>query len=168
VISSCLAPADAHEPAYSTALLRRAPEHPDVKSYEEQGRAKSEQEIKQGIAAFFDRFRADFDPVADQKCFQARVYEGWHGSREVTNRFGRVPKNRGPLALRFGFAAGRRTLFVSGSGLAAGHGTLFVRRRIGDRRLEAARDGLALAMNRFDVALADLLLEKCVGHCNRR
>src|SRR5262249_51899265 len=152
------------EPAYSAALLCRAPKHPDVKSYEEQGRTKSEQEVRYGIASFFDRFRADFDSVVDQKCFQARAYERGQGSREVTNRFGRVSKTRGPLARRFGLVAGRRTLFVCAFGLAAGNGTLFVRRRIGDRRLEAACDGLALAMNRFDVALADLLLEKCVGY----
>ena len=39
--------------------------------------------------------------------------------------------------------------------------------RVGDRRLEAACDGLALAVDRLDVAVGDLLLEEGIGHCDR-
>ena len=44
----------------------------------------------------------------------------------------------------------------------------FTRPRVGDRRLETAPDGLALAVDRLDVTLLDLFLEESVGHCNRR
>ena len=52
VVAARPAPADAHEPAHATALLRRAPEHPDVKTDEEQGRAKPEKERRPRAAAF--------------------------------------------------------------------------------------------------------------------
>ena len=52
-------------------------------------------------------------------------------------------------------------------GSAFGRRTLVARRRVGDRRLEAARDGVAPAVDRLDVALPDLLLEQGIGHGDR-
>ena len=89
VVAARLALADAHEPAaHAAALLRRAPEHPDVKADEEQGRAEPEQQRRPGAAAFLDRFGADLDPVVDQKRFQAGVHEGGQRGREGAHRFG--------------------------------------------------------------------------------
>ena len=152
VVAARLALADAHEPApYAAALLRRPPKHPDVKADDEQGRAKPEQERRPGVAAFLDRFGADLDPVIDQKGFQTGVHEGGQRGREGAHRFGA--------------RARRRAARSAGSPLAP---RSFRRRRVGDRRLEAARDGLAPAVDRLDVALSDLLLEQGIGHGDRR
>ena len=114
----------------------------------------AEQERRPGAAAFLDRFGADLDPVIDQKGFQTGVDEGGQRGREGPHRFGR--------------AAGRRTALARRLGLAAGRRTLLARRRVGDRRREAARDGLAPAVDRLDVALPDLLLKQGIGHGDRR
>ena len=132
--------------------VRRAPEHPDVKADEEQGRAKPEEERRPGAAAFLDRLGADLDPVIDQECFQTRAHEGGERGREGGHRLGRSGGVAPPL------------LAV---GLAFGRGTRFACRRVGDRCLEAARDGVAPAVNCLDVALPDLLLEQGIGHGDR-
>ena len=41
-------------------------------------------------------------------------------------------------------------------------------RRVGDRLLEAALDGVPLAVDRLDVARPDLFLEEGVGHLHGR
>ena len=117
------------------------------------GRAKAKKERRQEAAAFLDRFGADLDLVIDQKCFQTGVYEGGQRRREGTHRFGQAA------------GAPPRSLAVWGSPLGAAP---FARWRVGDRRREAARDGLTLAVDRLDVALCDLLLEEGIGHCDRR
>ena len=45
--------------------MLRAPEHPDVKSNEEQGRAKSKEQGRDEAAAFLDGLGADLNAIFD-------------------------------------------------------------------------------------------------------
>ena len=57
----------------------------DVKTNEQQGRAKAEKKCRPGAFTFLNRLGADLDPMIDQKGFQTRVYEGGQRGREGTH-----------------------------------------------------------------------------------
>ena len=68
VVAAGLALADAHKPgSNAAALLRRAPEQPDIKADEQQARTETEKERRPETAAYLDRFGAYFDRVIYQK-----------------------------------------------------------------------------------------------------
>jgi hypothetical protein len=153
VVATRLALADAHEPGPHAPALPCAPEHPDVKADDEQGRAKPEEERRPRAAAFLDRLGADLDPMIDQESFQTGAHEGGEMVVKELTALG------GP--------GGVAPPLLVGRGLAFGRGTLFAGRRVGDRCLEAARDGVAPTVNCLDVALPDFLLEQGIGHGDR-
>src|SRR4030095_8682187 len=63
VVAPRLALADAHDAADAAALLRGAPEHPDVKADEEKGRAEAEEKRHHGIVILLNRLCADLDAM---------------------------------------------------------------------------------------------------------
>ena len=87
------------------------------------------------------------------------VDEGGQRGREGPHRLWGAGSRAAPLGLPFARCS---------PSLAVGRRSFLARRRVGDRRLEAARDGLAPAVDRLDVALPDLLLKQGIGHGDRR
>src|SRR6185369_8211387 len=144
VVAPRLALADAHQAAQTAALLRRAPEHPDVEPDEEQRGTEPEQEREQRVAILFDGPGADLDLVVDEELLQPLVDERRQGGGELPRGLGRPLRRSGAV------------------------GALVARRRPGDVLLEAAGERITAAVDRLDVALAHLLLEEGVGHRDRR
>src|SRR4030095_12499374 len=85
VVAPCPALADAEQAAPKPALLRRAPEHPDVGADEQQRQAESEGQRGQDVA-FLDRLGADLDAVVDEEFLELRIREGRQRRREVARR----------------------------------------------------------------------------------
>ena len=69
----------------AAALLRGAPEHPDVEADDQQRRGEAEQQ-RRPRAALLDRLGADLDAVADEQRLEARVREGGELGGEVGHR----------------------------------------------------------------------------------
>src|SRR5918995_2995877 len=138
VVAPGAAPTDAREgTAHAAALLLSAPIEPDVAPDQQQRRTEGEEQRLPKATAFLYRLGADLDPVFDQELLQAGVNEGReHGGEGLG----------GARRLR----AGLRASLPFG--------------RVGDRLLKLAFDGIPLAVDSFDVARPDLLLEEGIGN----
>src|SRR5690606_12278647 len=100
------------------------------------------QQRPNGIHAGVDRLGADLDAVFDQEGFQARI-------DKRRQRGGKV---------------GHLTRFDLGAAAFFGVAFLMAGRRVDDRLLDLARNGIAAAIDLLDVAVFDLLFKKGVGY----
>src|SRR5215211_4068322 len=144
VVAPGAAPTDAREgAAHATTLLLRAPIEPDVAPDQEQRRPEGEEQRLPEATALLYGLGSDLDPVGDQELLQAGIR--YHEGREHGGE---------------GLGGARRR--------RAGLRVLLTFRRVGDRLLEAALDGVPPAKDRVDVPRPDLFFEEGVGHLDRR
>ena len=91
---SCRCPISAA--AQAAALLRRAPEHPDVERRSAAARARSRTAASTSGLPLLDRLGADLDAVVDQECLEAGVDERRQLGREgARGRDGRAARRDG-------------------------------------------------------------------------